>query len=422
MINRFSPSLRLAVTYLFVSTVWIIGSDYLLEKITANNHLLLNEIQSIKGILFVCCCSVFLYFLSRKLYRDIQQSLKKSDDLLHKYSALSEATKEGIIDYDVVNDEAIINEQFRIFLGLNAVIVPNFSREQKRRLHKEDEERINQSFTKALNSNATMWQAEYRYLWSDNQYHDVISRGYIIRDKGGKALRFICTVQDVTELHNIKASYYEQKLKHKQQLGKSIIKAQEHERNRWAEELHDNVCQMLAVVKLYLSELSAGRGSAPDVLSKSQSLVVKAMNEIRQLSASIKPPEFSAFTLEESIKSLADNINRFKPFKFKFCCEHLQEDLLRNDHKLMIYRVVQEQLNNITKYANPSTIIIELRNEEDLVQIKIADDGDGFDTEKVKTGIGLRNIQSRLQIFKGNMKIISAPGEGCVLWAEFSLN
>ena len=87
----------------------------------------------------------------------------------------------------------------------------------------------------------------------------------------------------------------------------------------------------------------------------------------------------------------------------------------------MIYRVVQEQLNNIIKYAQASFIEIFIRSSELNVQIEIRDNGKGFDTGKRKTGIGLRNIRSRLQVYSGSLSIESAPGSGCTLIAGFSL-
>lgn len=88
----------------------------------------------------------------------------------------------------------------------------------------------------------------------------------------------------------------------------------------------------------------------------------------------------------------------------------------------MIYRVVQEQVNNIVKYAEARSVEIKLDNtSSNQVLITVRDDGKGFDPEKVKTGIGLRNIQSRLQVYNGQMVIHSSPGNGCLLEASFPI-
>lgn len=122
----------------------------------------------------------------------------------------------------------------------------------------------------------------------------------------------------------------------------------------------------------------------------------------------------------ESIEKLSANINRLKPVSIELDNQSLNEGELENDKKLMIYRVVQEQINNIIKYAEARSVEIKLDNtSSNLVLISVRDDGKGFDPEKVRTGIGLRNIQSRLQVYNGSLKINTSPGNGCLLEASF---
>jgi two-component system sensor histidine kinase UhpB len=99
----------------------------------------------------------------------------------------------------------------------------------------------------------------------------------------------------------------------------------------------------------------------------------------------------------------------------------MHEDNMKNEQKLMVFRVVQEQLNNIIKYAEAKEISIRIKTEDDVVRIEVNDDGQGFDTTKIESGIGLRNIRSRLEVYAGNLMIDSAPGKGSRLKAEFSL-
>ena len=422
MSNRLSPSLRLALIYLLVSATWILVSDSVLYQISsdaATTALL----QSVKGLLFVLTCTLLIFFVSRRFYGDINRSLMQSEELLRKYQALNEASKEGIIDYDIASDTASINEQLRQFLGLPTTEIVSFSTLHKKWIHPEDLQRVMRSFEETLASNSTVWHAEYKVRWHDGRYRDVINKGCILREKrSGVAQRFICTLQDVSELRHMQAHMYEQRLQNKLSLGRSIIKAQEEERNRWATELHDNVCQVLTVVKLYLSELSSGRPLPAAVAGRPQVLVEKALNEIRQLSASIRPPEFATISLREAVEQLVCSIQRVKQYSFHLQFDNLQEERLSEQHKLMVYRVIQEQVSNIVKYAEPENIEICVENKEDLVTINVADDGRGFDVTARTGGIGLRNIQSRLQIYSGFMKVESAPNKGCSLYAQFHLN
>ena len=79
----------------------------------------------------------------------------------------------------------------------------------------------------------------------------------------------------------------------------------------------------------------------------------------------------------------------------------------------MAYRIIQEQLNNIHKYASASEVNIRLKTDDENMYLTINDNGVGFDTSKKSKGIGLRNIESRVQFHKGHSSIYSSPGNGC---------
>lgn len=421
MLPKFSPALRLALLYFIVGSLWILVSDEVVASMIGNDTQLLHKVQSVKGIGFVIFCSFLLFFVSRSSYRKISRSLQKSEEMLNRYKALGQATKEGIVDLDLVSDDAEINEQMQNFIDTKESKVENFSMIYRNRIHPDDLGRIAKNFEDTLNTNSNLWQVDYRYKMNGNKYHDMISRGYIIRDQDSKPFRIIAAVQDVTEVRNMRSALFQQELKHRQMLGQSIIKTQEEERNRWALELHDNVGQLLTVIKLYMEQMSIEPSKTSALLPKAQEMTEKVLNDIRQLSASMKPPEFSVTSLNEAIRQLVANIQRVKTFQFDLHLDSMCEKQLNDDHKLMIFRVVQEQLNNIIKYAQANHIAIHIETTAQKATIEIVDDGKGFDTSIIASGIGLRNIRSRLQVYAGQLEIDSSPGEGCKLIAEFGL-
>ena len=421
MLQKFSPALRLALLYFIVGSLWILVSDKVVESFIGHDAQLYHKVQSLKGISFVIFCSFLLFFVSRSYYRKISRSLQKSEEMLNRYKALGQATKEGIVDLDLVSDDAEINEQMQNFIDLEGAKVENFSKKYRKRIHPEDLARITKNFQDTLNTDSNLWQVDYRYRMNGNKYHDMISRGYIIRDQNHKPFRIIAAVQDVTEVRNMRSALFQQELKHRQLLGQSIIKTQEEERNRWALELHDNVGQLLTVIKLYMEQMTLEPSKTSILLPKAQEMAEKVLNDIRQLSASMKPPEFTVTSLNEAIRQLIANIERVKNFHFDLHLDEMCEKQLNDEHKLMIFRVVQEQLNNIIKYAQANHIAIRIATTAHKATIEIIDDGKGFDTSIIASGIGLRNIRSRLQVYAGQLEIISSPGEGCRLNAEFGL-
>jgi two-component system, NarL family, sensor histidine kinase UhpB len=421
MIKNNSPALRIAFFYFIISSLWVLGSDELAVILSGKNAALLHIMQNLKGIFFILISSIFLFWVVNRYYKKMSLSLQNTEELLDRYKALGEASREGIADHDLLTDIAYLNEQMKTYLQMDSDVVEHFSVKYRQRIHPDDRPTIVRNFRQTIASGASLWQGDFRCLLTNGTYHDVKNRGTVLRDENGRATRFIFILQDVSELRNMRTAFYEQQIRHKQQVGQSIIKAQETERNRWAEELHDNVGQLLTVVKLYLDQLAEQVSPASPLIVKSQEMTVKALNDIRQLSAAIKPPEFSISTLEQSIENLLENIGRIRPYEFNLDIEHLDENQLKDEQKLMIYRVVQEQLNNIIKYAQASFIEISVRSSELNVQIEIRDNGKGFDTTKRETGIGLRNIRSRLQVYSGSLIIESEPGKGCTLIAGFSL-
>ena len=89
--------------------------------------------------------------------------------------------------------------------------------------------------------------------------------------------------------------------------------------------------------------------------------------------------------------------------------------------QLTIYRIVQEQLNNIVKYAKASHVHVSLLQEDNILNLTVSDNGVGFDPGTAAKGLGLRNIRNRAEAYKGTVTIQSSPGAGCRLQAKFPL-
>ena len=198
---------------------------------------------------------------------------------------------------------------------------------------------------------------------------------------------------------------------------KAIIKTQEDERYEIGAELHDNVCQILAAVKMNLSRLKpALNSSVMDLYCQSSDGIRMATDEIRNLSHRLAPAFFENTTLEEMFEGLLKNFN------MKDTCNTLmyfdncaKKYPLSQEIRLNLYRILQEQLRNIIKHANCSSIKIGVFIQNHKLTMRIADNGKGFDLGQVKGGIGLANMKRRSELFSGKMSINSTPGYGCEL-------
>lgn len=421
LLRHFSPAAWLTLLYLSISILWILLSDKLATEIADGDNALLANIQRSKGLFFVILLGVTIYFLSNGFYKRLKRSFQRYQGLEANYYALHEASREGIFDCDLETMKARINKKMQFFIPGSKTEVDNFWETYKKRVAPQDMIRLFREYEEVMASTKLSWQTEYNLLGDDKQYYTVICSIYIIRHpRDNKALRLVGAIQDVSDLRNLQAEYYKEQISHKQKIATSIIEAQETEKNRWAEELHDNVCQLLSVAKLNLSAIDMMPASTETLTREAKKLVIESISEIRQLSASIKPPSFEHNLLIESLETLVSDIMRVQPIKFYLNDKKLDEKKLTDEHRLLIYRVVQEQLTNITKYSGADKVNINLSGSGDIISIEVTDNGKGFDPVKVKGGIGLRNIQSRLQVYKGKMKISSSPGNGCSLRAVFS--
>ncbi|MBL7743768.1 MAG: PAS domain-containing protein [Chitinophagaceae bacterium] len=420
--NWIIPVIGLTGAYLLISILWILLSDSLAIKIAGNNPRRLEQIQQFKGILFVALSGSVLFYLGRRSYRNLANSFLQKDSLEKKFLALNETAREGIFDCDLEKMTVQINNKMKFFFPASADMIEDFWPGFQKRIHPEDTARLVKEYDDIVSSGKTIWQTEYRLLGSDNKYYSALSSIYVLRNLATeKPVRLIGTILDISELRNLQAEQYEQQLNHKRELTASIIRAQENERNRWAEELHDNVCQILSVVKLYIGEMNHRPSSVPVLLPETSKLIADAIMEIRQLSATIKPPSFAKTSLKDALEKLASDINRAKDIRFIFDLGLLTEEKLCEEQKLLAYRVVQEQLNNIIKYADAKKVEIVFGMKNEKFFIKVKDDGKGFDPGRIKNGLGLRNIQSRLEHYKGNLNIDSATGKGCTLSAAFTV-
>lgn len=213
----------------------------------------------------------------------------------------------------------------------------------------------------------------------------------------------------------------EERNRYKNELALEVFNAQEKERKKIGEELHDNINQLLGVVKLYIEHAQVNPSAQNEMLKKSSEYLKQVISEIRGLSKSLVSPTLNDVGLIASIRELIDSILTIKNIQINIYKDGFSEEVLSDTQKLMVYRITQEQLNNILKHSKAEHVDISFYRKGSQVHLTIQDDGIGFDTIKVKSGLGLKNIRHRLELFNGEMKIISSPENGCKLEAMFKV-
>jgi PAS domain S-box-containing protein len=220
---------------------------------------------------------------------------------------------------------------------------------------------------------------------------------------------------DVTEKLKAEAELANQLIMQQKLISETSIQVQEQEREEIGKELHDNITQILAASKLYLEHAVRKEGLHSELLQKSLENIILAIEQIRQLSHALVAPSLGDITLVDAIKQMIENISLTKSLQVELSVINYDENAIEKNIKLMFYRIVQEQMNNILKHAKAKNATIQLSAAADHFILIIKDDGIGFDTSKSYEGIGLRNIMNRARFYDGTTRIISAPGMGCTL-------
>jgi PAS domain S-box-containing protein len=242
--------------------------------------------------------------------------------------------------------------------------------------------------------------------------------GWLTEIEGKKYL--IGTGIDITELKKAEASLHEmeqeilnQKVQEQKKIARAIINTQEKERNYIGRELHDNVNQILAGTRLYLNMAGKQNEMVKKLIAYPMELLDSSINEIRLLTHKHATPS-KDIDLKQLIETLLTNLEESTSIKTKLIYE-ISDKIIGDDLKINVYRILQEQINNIIKHAKPCNAFISIQADKDILNISIEDDGKGFDVNKKREGIGLSNIMNRVDSFNGEMVIESAPGNGCII-------
>ncbi|HEY0677923.1 MAG TPA: PAS domain S-box protein [Chitinophagaceae bacterium] len=332
-----------------------------------------------------------------------------------RYHFVTKATNEAIWDLDLSTNNIYWADGYFTLFGYDQDSGDGSLEQSHQRIHPHDLPRIKTSLQNFLRKKTkTRWEDEYRYRKSDGTYSHVVDKAFLIIDKEGKPVRMIGSMQDITSRKVLEQRLIEQEIGKQRLLTQATIDGQEKERREIGKELHDNINQILSTTKLYLDLAHNNtEGSTAEMIAISSRNIMEAINEIRKLSRSLVPPTLGDLGLIESVKDLCETFTSMQTFNIEFVHRNIREKQLPENQKLMLFRIIQEQTNNIVKHAKAKNVKIEMKAIRSLLTLQITDDGSGFDLSKTKKGVGLNNIINRAELFNGKVEIAARPGNGC---------
>ncbi len=356
-------------------------------------------------------------YIRRK--RKYRKALQKSDDRFH---LLATTTADIIYDWNLANGELWINDPVQSRL---AGPKPNLGESRELwmgRVHPEDRARLEEAMADAASTLSSDWQSEYRFLKTDGTYGHMLHRGHFEFDEGGKPVRAVGSIMDITERKQAEDLT--------RSISKRIIEALESERRRVSRELHDSVNQILASVKFRIESLEerlpARNKSIRTEARKTRLLLNKVMSEIRRISRNLRPAELDDIGLGSAVRSLADEFSERTKIT-TIVKDGWPKRTLTPELRLTLYRIIQESLTNVEKHAKAKRVRIGYSETDTEIVCTIEDNGMGIRTdERGKTrvkggGLGLLDMQERLSFIGGTLQISSVPHRGTVVTIHIPL-
>ena len=227
------------------------------------------------------------------------------------------------------------------------------------------------------------------YPQPNGKAHWYYVRMFPIKNANQTVFGMMMAVNDITEKKLMEEEILGRKIQEQKMVTRAILIGEERERNKIGQELHDNINQILAGTKLYLGTARRNRPGGENIINESIQLLDSAIEEIRTLSRGKVTP-MKKVNLQEILQLLIERFYETTHIKTNFVYNGSGQ-FIEDDLKLNIYRVVQEQLNNILKHAAAQNINILVEAGASNIRVQVTDDGKGFETSNKMNGIGLAN-------------------------------
>ena len=196
---------------------------------------------------------------------------------------------------------------------------------------------------------------------------------------------------------------------------------------RVSQELHDGLGQLFTAIKLNLQHLKSGvdnQDEAGELNARIHALeenIGVAISEVKNISRNLMPDVLWHFGLKPALEDLVEKCNATVDLKISLELVDMNERFSAELEKA-IFRMCQELLNNSIRHGKAQQIYVQVINHGSSIVLMIEDDGIGFDPKSASSGLGLRNIWSRAEVFQGQVEIDSGVGKGTVTTVEIPLS
>ncbi len=264
---------------------------------------------------------------------------------------------------------------------------------------------------------------EHENHWVDRsgQRHLISWSSTVVTEAQGATQHLVWIGVDVTEARLAeKALQQTEILRHSQEqlrtLTAGLVEAQEEERRRVSQELHDDISQRLAALAIQLEVLHQARGISPEELQRKLGELQQQMEvlseDLRRTARNLHPFMLTHLGLEPALRAYCEEFSKLRQIKVRLIARALP-GAIPSGVALCVYRVVQEALGNVGKHSGAKRVVVSISGRDDALHAAIRDDGHGFDLDQVKgKGLGLISMEERVRHLGGTFSIAPNAGAG----------
>jgi PAS domain S-box-containing protein len=298
-------------------------------------------------------------------------------------------------------------------------------------VHAGDREVVKEAVARSLADPSILYGIEHRVVRPDRSERVVHERGEVTFDDGGRPIRMIGTVQDITERKRAE-ELIQRSQEELRRLSVQLLSVQEEERKRIARELHDGIGQSLSAMKFLLENRLhwMEKNSPPGNLRDLESMVPmirNAIEEVRRIQSDLRPPILDDLGILATISWFCREYQGiYGSIRVQRQVE-VEEDEVPPPLKTVIYRVLQEAMNNVAKHSQATKILLSLRKVDDCLELVIQDNGVGVELDRIisrkseKYGFGLSSMRERTELSGGFFSVQSGKGKGTTIQASWKV-
>ncbi|MBC7867466.1 MAG: histidine kinase, partial [Gloeobacteraceae cyanobacterium ES-bin-316] len=204
----------------------------------------------------------------------------------------------------------------------------------------------------------------------------------------------------------------------------AVLKGEEQERTRLAQDLHDGLGGMLSGIKFSFTSIKGDLIMTPEnklAFERSMDMLDGSIQEMRRVAHNMMPEALVKFGLDTALKDFCQDINQTGALQLSYQSIGLDAAVIDQSVSITIYRIVQELVNNTMKHSGARNCLVQVSLLNPILSVTVEDDGSGFDAS-LANGMGWKNICSRVEFLKGKLDIKSGENEGTSVHIETNLS